>query len=220
MQLIRIQLLLYGVDIANKILRAGDKARISRFHTLRGDLIPIREILTLPVEIILRLVGIKRRGPWLCKNAIRELSEALKDGNKRVLEIGGGKSTSYFLQRASFLMTIEDDPIWASRIRLKTNANERQFEMLISSLDEWLPSRTKLNMDFDIVLIDGGSDTMRRKALEILPVLNPSAIYVLDNSDRQIFDRINFSIYPKKIVRHFGMVRHPFQATETTFYYF
>jgi hypothetical protein len=84
----------------------------------------------------------------------------------------------------------------------------------------WLNSRTKDNMDFDIVLIDGGSDEARKRTLEVLPALNPKAIYILDNSDRSIFKEINFVMQPKSIIRHSGLIRHPFQATETTFFYF
>lgn len=209
------------MGIKTKIWRSGDESRISRFHTLRGDLIPKREILTLPVELILRVAGFKRRGPWLCRNAIRALSDLLKDGkHNRVLEIGGGRSTTYFSKRTSFLMTIEEDSSWATHLQAKIKKNEHEFQLVISGLEEWLATRTEQNMDFDIVLIDGGSDSERRTALEVLPKLNPFAIYVLDNSDRSIFNHVDFHIQPKKIVRHFGMVRHPFQATESTFYYF
>jgi hypothetical protein len=75
-------------------------------------------------------------------------------------------------------------------------------------------------MDFDIVLIDGGSDSARRKALEILPSLNPNAVYILDNSDREIFYQVKFVSQPKNVIRHSGLIRNPFQATETTFYFF
>lgn len=205
----------------SKFFRAGNEERRSRFHTLRGDLIPRREIISLPFNLILRVLGFERRGPWLCKSAVKELSSLLKDGkHKRVLEIGGGRSTSYFSKRTSFLMTIEEDSEWASRIQHKITKGNHEFQLVNSNLEDWLLSRTKHNMDFDIVLIDGGTDNARKKALEILPILNPKAVYVLDNSDRTVFHRINFQIQPDKSIRHSGMIRHPFQATETTFYYF
>lgn len=209
------------MGIITKVLRAGDEARISRFHTLRGELIPKKEILTLPIELVLRVIGFKRKGPWLSRNAISALSDLLTDGkHNRVLEIGGGESTAYFAKRSSFLMTIEEDSSWAARIQAKIKKNDNGFQLVISSLEEWLPTRTENNMDFDIVLIDGGSDSHRLKALEILPKLNPNAVFVLDNSDRNIFGHVDFHTLPKRVIRYSGMIRHPFQATETTFYYF
>lgn len=209
------------MQFKSKLIRAGNEVRLSRFHTLRGELISKREMIALPFELILRLIGFKRRGPWLSKSAVKELSRLLKgDPKKRVLEIGGGKSTYYFSKRTSFLMTIEEDPEWASRIQRQIAKENCEFELVNSELEDWLLSRTKHNMNFDIVLIDGGTDRARKKALEILPILNSKAIYILDNSDRTIFHQIHFHIQPVKIVRYSGMIRHPFQATETTFFYF
>lgn len=209
------------MQFKSKILRAGNEVRLSRFHTLRGELISKREILSLPFELILRLMGFERRGPWLSKSAVKERSRLLKGGQKkRVLEIGGGRSTYYFSKRTSFLMTIEEDSEWASQIQQKITKENHEFELVNSNLEDWILSRTKQNMDFDIVLIDGGTDKARKKALEILPILNPKAVYVLDNSDRTIFHQINFHTQPEKFIRYSGIIRHPFQATETTFYYF
>lgn len=205
----------------SKIIRAGNQDRKTRFHTLRGDLIPKSEIVSVPIELVHRIMGRERRGPWLSKSAIKEISRLLKEGKKtRVLEIGGGKSTIFFSKYTSFLMTIEEDAKWASTIKHQISKGEKEFQLVITDLALWLNSRTKENMDFDIVLIDGGSDEARKKTLEILPTLNPNAIYILDNSDRAIFKEIDFVSQPKRTIRYSGLIRHPFQATETTFYYF
>ena len=209
------------MQIKSKVIRAGNDERKTRFHTLRGDLIPKREILTVPIELFLRLIGYQRRGPWLSKSAVREISRLLDDGrHKRVLEIGGGSSTFFFSERVAFLMTIEEDARWAAHIQQKISKEANEFQLVNIKLDDWLNSRTKENMDFDIVLIDGGSDSARRKALEILPSLNPNAVYILDNSDREIFYQVKFVSQPKNVIRHSGLIRNPFQATETTFYFF
>jgi predicted O-methyltransferase YrrM len=152
---------------------------------------------------------------------VREISRLLDDGrHKRVLEIGGGNSTFFFSERVAFLMTIEEDAKWAAHIQQKISKKVNDFQLVNIKLDDWLNSRTKENMDFDIVLIDGGSDSARKKALEILPSLNPNAVYILDNSDREIFYQLKFLSHPKNVIRHSGLIRHPFQATETTFYFF
>ena len=175
----------------------------------------------MPIELFLRLIGCQRRGPWLSKSAVKEISRLLADGrHKRVLEIGGGRSTFFFSKRVSFLMTIEEDSEWAAYIQQRIPKRVGEFQLVNVNLDDWLNSRTKENMDFDIVLIDGGSDSARKRALEILPNLNPKAVYILDNSDRKIFAQVKFLSQPKNVIRHSGLIRHPFQATETTFYFF
>jgi hypothetical protein len=209
------------MSFLSKVVRAGDETRRTRFHTLRGDLIPKKEIVTAPFELILRLFGLERKGPWLSKSAVHEISKLLRNGkNTRVLEIGGGKSTLYFAKHSSFLMTIEEDSEWARKIESQMPKSGKLFQLVNVDLTLWLNSRTKDNMDFDIVLIDGGSDEARKRTLELLPSLNPKAIYILDNSDRPIFKEINFTMQPKSIIRHIGLIRHPFQATETTFFFF
>ena len=207
--------------LSSKVIRAGDESRKTRFHTLRGELIPKRELITVPMEFLLRLCGRERTGPWISKSAVRELSRLLNDGtHRRILEIGGGRSTSFFSQRASFLMTIEENSEWALKIKRQIDKGEKEFQLVNIDLTDWLNTRTKSNMDFDVVLIDGGTDVARKMALEMLPSLNSRAIYILDNSDRSIFGELKFSSQPKKIVRYSGLIRNPFQATETSFYYF
>ncbi|NCV45032.1 MAG: hypothetical protein EBX09_05745 [Actinobacteria bacterium] len=209
------------MSILTKIIRAGNEDRRTRFHTLRGNLIPKREIATAPIELFLRCVGLERKGPWLSKSAVREISKLLRDGkHTRVLEIGGGRSTTYFSKHTSFLMTIEEDAEWARKIQTQISKSKHEFVLVNTELSLWLNSRNKHNMDFDIVLIDGGSDEARKRSLEILPTLNPKAIYILDNSDRDIFKEINFELKPLHTTRFSGLIRNPFQATETTFFYF
>ncbi len=209
------------MKISSRVVRAGNQQRISRFHTLRGELIPGNELLTVPIELLLRVIGVQRKGPWLSKSAVKELSRLLGHGkDKKVLEIGGGKSTRFFSKRTSFLLTIEEDSQWASQIIKENSKDLSKFQLINANLTEWLQTRTEQNMNFDIVLIDGGTDEARKKTLETLSALNPKPIYVLDNSDRLIFSRLKFTYEPKRVIRHLGLIRHPFQATETTFYFF
>jgi len=204
-----------------KILRTGEVDRKSRFHTFRGELIPLQEFIEIPLELMLRLFRIERGGPWLSKSAVKALEELLKQEPKsRVLEIGGGSSSKYFSKWANSLVTIEEDPEWAKKIKASIDKNFVSFQLEVLQVSEWLKAQTAASMSFDIVLIDGSSDEIRKHALIALPKLNPRAIYILDNSDRLVFREINFSQPPIKIMRYRGLVRNPFQATETTFYWF
>jgi predicted O-methyltransferase YrrM len=138
----------------------------------------------------------------------------------RILEIGGGRSSRYFARRVSSLTTIEEDKHWATRIAEMVSDENCNFEIEVTSVESWLLTRNKTNMNFDLVLIDGSTDAVRKKAIERLPSLNPAAVYILDNSDREIFNNLDFVVKPTKVLRKHGLVRHPFQATETTFYWF
>jgi len=209
------------MTLRNKILKSGDFERISRFHTLRGQRIPTSEIFAIPFELLLRIFNVQRKGPWISKPAIRLMSRLISEKQPaRILEIGGGRSSRYFLENASSLVTIEEDEKWASRIADLVTNKKCKFEIQVTNVELWLNTRNKKNMDFDIVLIDGSADEVRKLAIENLPSLNKSAVYILDNSDRKVFENLNFVLEPKKIVRKYGLVRHPFQATETTFYWF
>jgi len=209
------------MTLRNKILKSGDLERISRFHTLRGQRIPTSEIFAIPFELLLRIFNVQRKGPWISKPAIRLMSQLISEKQPtRILEIGGGRSSKYFSENASSLVTIEEDEKWASRIADQVTNKKCKFEIQVTNVELWVNTRDKTNMDFDIVLIDGSTDEVRRLAIENLPSLNKSAVYIVDNSDRQVFENLNFVLEPKKIVRKHGLVRHPFQVTETTFYWF
>ncbi len=204
-----------------KIFRANDTKRISRFHTLRGDLIPASDLFQVPLEMLMRLSGRHRGGPWLSKSAVSLLQKILSDNpGLRVLEIGGGSSTQFFAKYAKYLYTIEDDLEWANKITKMMINVECEFHMEVTNLDVWLNNNAHLFNNFDLVLIDGSSDILRKKAIETISHKNPKAVYVLDNSDREIFNSLNFQVQPTKVIRRYGLVRHPFQATETTFYWF
>jgi len=209
------------MTLRDKIVKSGNYERISRFHTLRGQRIPITEIFTIPFELTLRILNIHRDGPWLCKSAIKLISQLISEKQTtRILEIGGGRSSKYFSERVSSLLTIEEDEKWAEKI-LNLGLNKKcNFEIQVTNVEQWLKTREAANMNFDIVLIDGASDAVRKMVIETLPKLNESAVYILDNSDRKIFENLQFMVKPNKIVKKHGLLRHPFQASETTFFWF
>ena len=202
-----------------KIFKTGDKFRKSRFHSLRGDFMPILEIPQIPVELVLRFFRINRKGPWLSKPAIRALEVILKTSASeklRILEIGGGASTQFFLKYSPSVTTIEENAKWASHILKKSEGSEA-LTLVIANLSEWLNTINEKNARYDIVLIDGGTDEERLKALNKLYYIVPNCLFVLDNSDRAIFKSIDTVLAPSEIIRFRGLLRNPFQVTETTF---
>jgi predicted O-methyltransferase YrrM len=209
------------MQFINKLLRAGDVDRISRFHTLRGELIPFKEILLIPVELALRFFRVHRSGPWLPKKAICALNEILHEGaNKNVLEIGGGSSSKFFSNRCSKLVTIEEDPTWGEVIKKQIQNRNCDFQLVLTDTEDWLNQLEKDGTEYDLILIDGASDEVRKKCLVKLSIMYKSAVIVLDNSDRNTFRDIESRVKPVKTVRFNGLLRNPFQADETTFFWF
>lgn len=207
--------------IWHKIVRAGTINRISRFHTLRGDLIPLTEILLIPSEMLLRIFQVHRKGPWLPRSAIKALDKCFKKGSVRsVLEIGGGSSSKFFAARSSSLITIEENPAYADSIKKDLSNTECDFHLIQCETETWLNQLQKQDTEYDLILIDGATDAVRKKCLIKLAKIYKNAIIILDNSDREIFRGVEYEVQATKIARYTGVLRNPFQASETTFFWF
>ena len=209
------------MKIWHKIVRAGTINRISRFHTLRGNLVPLTEILLIPSEILFRIFHVHRKGPWLPRSAVKALNECIKKGSvKHVLEIGGGGSSKFFADRCLSLITIEEDPTYAESIQKQLLNTECDFRLIQCETEIWLNQLDKQDTEYDLILIDGATDEVRKKCLIKLAEIYKNAIIVLDNSDREIFRGVEYEVRATKIARYTGVLRNPFQASETTFFWF
>lgn len=128
--------------------------------------------------------------PFLVWDAIRFLEGLVRPGT-RVLEVGSGNSTLWFLRQGCWVTSLEHSPEWA---RLVAEAASRSFEHerrgrlrqhvvegdAAVSLVEGLPDAS-----FDLALIDSmNAHTWRRDALRAaLPKVAPGGWVALDNSD-------------------------------------
>lgn len=122
--------------------------------------------------------------PFLVFDAIEFLAKRVKTGT-RVLEVGGGNSTLWFLNQGAEVVCIESDPDWARHVRSHAEGNARlQLEVLegreAMNFIDALPDAS-----FDIVLIDSTHLATRRfDALgHALLKLRQGGWMVLDNSD-------------------------------------
>ena len=171
--------------------------------------------------MVLRFFQVHRSGPWLPKKAIYALNEILHEGaNKNVLEIGGGSSSKFFSNRCSKLVTIEEDLTWGEVIKKQIQNRNCDFQLVLTDTEDWLNQLEKDGTEYDLILIDGASDEVRKKCLVKLSIMYKSAVIVLDNSDRNTFRDIESRVKPVKTVRFNGLLRNPFQADETTFFWF
>jgi hypothetical protein len=172
-------------------VRSADENKIVylRLTDFDGNRPPLADVLQLPWVALNYLVHRRRLltadpQPFMSFGAIRFLESVTWPGC-RVLEVGGGNSTLWFLSRGANVTTIEHSNEWLSAIREKAGdtpsltmhnlAGEDALRFLAS-----LPDRS-----FDLALIDCGSAaTSRPMALQAAKAkVSPGGWMVLDNSD-------------------------------------
>jgi len=132
------------------------------------------------------------------------------------LELGGGSSTPWLLQRSKAVVTIETDPAYAQSIMYSCSAY-KNLTLLVSELN--LDLIRKIDKEFDLVIVDfnENDDLSRESVLPMITEKFPAAIICLDNSDRYVNAPYLLKDYRSKVV--VGLVRKPFCANQTTFFY-
>lgn len=116
--------------------------------------------------------------PWFTYPALEYLKQ-LDIKEKKILEWGLGNSTLYFAQRCSEIISIEHNPEWFEKIKIKLPLNS--FAYLLSE-NEYANFPLTLNRKFDIIIIDG---IKRKECIEnSLKLLEDGGFIIYDNSDR------------------------------------
>lgn len=117
--------------------------------------------------------------PWLMPEVIDWLDSIVKPA-WIVLETGCGGSTVFFAQRASRVITYEDNSEWARKVQHELRKQKLTVEWHVDSgypqfgLDCLVP--------YDLALIDGRGRVQSVK--DALPALKPGGWLLLDDSDR------------------------------------
>lgn len=116
--------------------------------------------------------------PWFTYPAIHFLeSKNLKE--KIVFEWGGGASSKYFSKKCKEIITIEDNDEWFKF--LEANKLPNQTLHLEPTKDGYVNSISKLQNNFDIIIVDG---SYREDCLRVgSQRLNQGGFLILDNSD-------------------------------------
>ena len=198
-----------------------DESRKSRFHDQTNCLMPLQEFLMLPFEVILRLMKMERSGPWMSRNAVKFLDKLLAEkfmGKARVLEIGGGNSTPWLAERCHSLVTLELDAEWAKIIKKKSEKYKDRVKVFNASFESFSSSTQYKLSEFDLIIVDGESDTSRLDIAKRILNSVQGTILVLDNSDRRIFNPVSNLSRNREIISKNGLIRNPLQVTRTTFF--
>ncbi len=117
--------------------------------------------------------------PWFTYPAIEYLNQLDLSGCT-VFEWGSGNSSLFFAQNSKFVYSIENNKEWFEKI-LKYKLFNNTIE-LHEDLDDYVNAISKINIKFDIIVIDGRE---RRRCAEISHFyLKKNGLIILDNSDR------------------------------------
>jgi predicted O-methyltransferase YrrM len=131
--------------------------------------------------------------PWLTPKAVRILEHSLKPSDK-VFEWGSGRSTLWLARRVSFVASIEHDPIWFEKVRLRAERlnlsnitlqfvarNARGEDEHDSGGSAYIAPLYEFEHGFDLILVDGVY--RGRCALAATHKLKPGGMVVVDNAN-------------------------------------
>ena len=137
-----------------------------------------------------RRAVLKKPMPFLVYEAIEHLEAIVAEGT-RIVELGGGNSTLWFLERGATVTTIEHSPEWANEIlheawrRFGEGVKERLRVEIASGDDAITFANGLADRSFDLALVDCmNAYTWRRDGVEALrPKVRSGGELCLDNSD-------------------------------------
>lgn len=163
--------------------------------------------------------------PFLTMDAIKFMNTLVRPGI-RVLEIGGGNSSLWFLERGVNLTTYEHDEEWGKMVmnEVKTNRelyHEERFNLQIMKGSETLNSLMKLNdKHFDIILIDSMNEyTRRTECLKAAKEkVKEGGWIVLDNSDNPANWAADEMMKDKEMTRFTGYAPMSLFVCQTSFW--
>lgn len=169
--------------------------RAVRFTDIDGNLPSFRSALSYPgilikysIQKLTKKYVVKNPKPFLVTDAVDYIEKTITDDCK-VLEVGAGNSTLWFLRHGCKVKSIEHNSSWAKDIEENakkiTNGTSAELDLKVFEGEEALEYMSKIDQKFDIILIDSMNFyTSRYESIKILKEkLTADGILVLDNSD-------------------------------------
>jgi predicted O-methyltransferase YrrM len=131
--------------------------------------------------------------PFLVLDAIKFLASKVRPGMK-VLEVGGGNSSLWFLEQGVDLTTYEHDAEWASFVLNRVKEEPHQYDennfhlRVMKGTQTHIDLENQENHSYDIILIDSMNDyTKRNECIRAaMSKIKPGGWLVLDNSDNPV----------------------------------
>jgi predicted O-methyltransferase YrrM len=193
--------------------------RAGRFHTVRGPM-GISGWLRYPAAWYRARYGRTPERPWIVPAAIGWLRRRIRS-DWSILELGAGRSTTWFAQRASRVLSFEDNEFWVGHTR------ERLDQLGLAGVDFRLRAVGEFSSEletlpassFDLVVVDflEAPAVTRIDVLEpAMKRVRPGGYLLLDDSDRPGYARAYEMLAGWKERRFSGIKDDWPEACETT----
>ena len=122
--------------------------------------------------------------PWFTYASIEFIDQTTPDF-AHILEIGGGNSSLFWMNRGNKLLTLETNEEWVNRIRSSSSFNDELHEVIA------IPHETQAIIDevlgyrkFDVVINDGLGERADLGSY-LSTRVNENGMLIWDNSDRE-----------------------------------
>ena len=179
------------MSVLDRVVRAGEPDRKSRFHDRDGHLLPVSSLMSVPLmalDLGLRAIGHRRAVPWLSYRAVRDIEKLVRH-DWRVLEFGAGNSTIWFAQRVATVVSIESSPEWYGRVSTLLARSDFKNVRLLQR-DSVSYAEPFAEGPFDFALVDG--DVRTACAKTAVELLRSDGYLYLDNVDKDAHDAEQF----------------------------
>ena len=204
-----------------------------RFTDFEGYKPSIRSILYLPKSFINHF-RVKQHPilevpvPYLVIDAILFLNEIVKPDMK-ILELGGGNSTLWFLSKDVILTTVEHSAEWANFIRryieenqqLSQQKNISKFKLTVKKGQDTVDFIEQFpDFHFDLILVDSAYKyTSRNDCISVgRRKVRRGGWMVVDNSDHPITWRGVDTLQDYKRIRFTGYTTIGWSVSQTSFW--
>lgn len=196
---------------------------VNRVQDWEGNWPSLYSVLRLPYVLETYLQGkrsaiLPKPVPFLVLDAIKRLTRIVRPGLK-VLEIGGGNSTLWFLRQGATVTSFDHDGAWVKAIEEAAGGSERLHITIAMgrqavSLIDALPDQS-----FDLALVDS---TFHIPAADCIPSirrkLKQGGWLVLDNSDMPANWRAVAMMADRHRERYVGYAPMGLKVSQTSFW--
>jgi predicted O-methyltransferase YrrM len=159
--------------------------------------------------------------PWIVPAAIGWLRRRIRP-DWSILELGSGRSTLWFAQRAGNVISLEDNEFWAERTSERVGEEHLEVDLRVMPVEEFpshvasLPDRS-----FDLVVVDFLEAPQVSRVDAVRPArekVRPGGYLLLDDSDRPGYAEAYELLAGWRERRFVGMKDEWPEACETTIF--
>ena len=196
--------------------------RKSRFHTERGQLMPLPAWVRLPMNVLLRMLGRTDGGPWIVPSAVGHLEQIMRP-HGQVFEFGSGYSTAWYAARSAWVVSLEHDAKWLRDAKQRCqDAGLANCELRRTDLEDFPQAINEFPDEaFDLVVVDGqdtGITDRTHCVAAAATKVRRGGHLLLDDSDNVRYRVVNDVLSGWRVRRFTGMKPFPLVATETSIY--